>query len=77
MYTIMTIVPALEERLEAPVVQIRSEALVQIPEQEDQFNNVSSLPVQDAPEDTISEVLRDLQGKGVASEDVPAFTPLE
>ncbi|MQM03072.1 hypothetical protein Taro_035843 [Colocasia esculenta] len=65
------------ERIEAPEVLARSEAQAQIPHQEDQIQDFSSHPVQDTSEDTINEVLRDLRGKGVASKDVHASTPME
>ncbi|MQL95725.1 hypothetical protein Taro_028391 [Colocasia esculenta] len=37
----------------------------------------SSLPVPDAPEETINEVLRDIRGKGITSDDIPEATFFE
>ncbi|MQM21496.1 hypothetical protein Taro_054538 [Colocasia esculenta] len=69
--------PVAEDRMEEPETQVRSEAPVQIQEQEDQFHLSSSILEQDAPEETINEVLRNIRGKGVAYDDVPVATEFE
>ncbi|MQL81719.1 hypothetical protein Taro_014189 [Colocasia esculenta] len=62
--------PASEVQHEPPSIQIRSED--SFPVQEDV---PPSIPVLDAPEDTINDVLRDLRGKKVISEDIPTSSP--
>ncbi|MQM19670.1 hypothetical protein Taro_052678 [Colocasia esculenta] len=48
----------------------------EVPSEDAQLPASSSLPEQDAPSETVHEVLRDLKGKEILSEDVP-ISPME
>ncbi|MQM11516.1 hypothetical protein Taro_044423 [Colocasia esculenta] len=48
----------------------------EVPSEDAQLPASSSLPEQDAPSETVHEVLRDLRGKGILFEDVPV-SPME
>ncbi|MQL71400.1 hypothetical protein Taro_003722, partial [Colocasia esculenta] len=56
-----------------PIVEQVAQSVIppEVPSEDAQLPASSSLPEQDAPSETVHEVLRDLRGKGILSEDVP------
>ncbi|MQM13137.1 hypothetical protein Taro_046060, partial [Colocasia esculenta] len=61
-----------------PIVEQVSQPVIppEVPSADTQLPAPSSLPEQDAPSETVHEVLRDLRGKGILSEDVHV-SPME
>ncbi|MQL70360.1 hypothetical protein Taro_002682 [Colocasia esculenta] len=61
-----------------PIVEQVAQPVIppEVPSEDAQLPASSSLPEQDAPSETVHEVLRDLRGKGILSEDVHV-SPME
>ncbi|MQL98923.1 hypothetical protein Taro_031638 [Colocasia esculenta] len=71
------IIGSLASLMIEPLVLDRSEVPVQTQEKEDQILISSSIPEPDGHEETINEVLRDIRGKRIASDDIPAEVEFE